>query len=145
AQSNTPAPAPEPVPGETAGEVNVIVVTGTSIRGVAPVGSNLVTMSAEALAATGAQTVTGALESVPSLSGAAGQGQTSAFYQPSIHQLGASASNSTLVLVDGHRGPTGGTNHTFIDPNMIPYNMVQRVDVLAEGASSVYGSDAVAG
>jgi iron complex outermembrane recepter protein len=126
-------------------ETRDIVVTGTSLRGVAPVGSNLVSVSTEALAATGAQTVTGALQSVPALSGTSGQGATSAFYQPSIHQLGASASNSTLVLIDGHRGPTGGTNHTFLDPNIVPFNMIQRVDVLAEGASSIYGSDAVAG
>lgn len=122
-----------------------IVVTGSSIRGAAPVGSNLVAVTTEDLAATGAQTVTGALQAIPSLSGTTGQGSTSAFYQPSIHQLGASASNSTLVLIDGHRGPTGGTNHTFLDPNIVPFNMLERVDVLAEGASSVYGSDAVAG
>lgn len=140
-------PTDEEIEAEAAadGDVQEIVVTGTSIRGAAPVGSNLVTVSTEALMATGAQTVTGALQSVPSLSGTTGQGTTSAFYQPSIHQLGASASNSTLVLIDGHRGPTGGTNHTFLDPNIIPFNMLQRVDVLAEGASSVYGSDAVAG
>jgi iron complex outermembrane receptor protein len=122
-----------------------IIVTGTSIRGTAPIGSNLVAVGAQALKDTGAQTVTGALASVPSLSGITGQGNTSAFYQPSIHQLGASASNSTLVLIDGHRGPTGGTNHTFLDPNIVPNIMLERVEVLAEGASSIYGSDAVAG
>ncbi|MES1972336.1 MAG: TonB-dependent receptor [Pseudomonadota bacterium] len=122
-----------------------IIVTGTSIRGVAPIGSNLVAVGAQTLRDTGAQTVTGALASVPSLSGITGQGNTSAFYQPSIHQLGASASNSTLVLIDGHRGPTGGTNHTFLDPNIVPSIMLERVEVLAEGASSIYGSDAVAG
>jgi iron complex outermembrane receptor protein len=126
-------------------EIEAIVVTGTSIRGVAPVGSNLVSVGQEQLRETGSQTVTGALAQVPSLSGVTGQGTTAAFYQPSIRQLGASASNSTLVIIDGHRGPTGGTNHTFIDPNMLPSIMVERVEVLAEGASSLYGSDAVAG
>lgn len=140
--SDLPATGASGSPGDASGE---IVVTGTSIRGRAPVGSNLVSVSTEALAATGAQTVTGALETIPSLSGITGQGPTAAFYQPSIHQLGASASNSTLVLIDGHRGPTGGTNHTFLDPNIVPENMLQRVEVLAEGSSSVYGSDAVAG
>jgi len=128
-----------------ANSVEEIVVTGTALRGVAPVGSNLVSVNREALQATGSQTVTGALASVPALSGITGQGTTSAFYQPSIHQLGASASNSTLVLIDGHRGPTGGTNHTFLDPNIVPGIAIERVEVLAEGASSLYGSDAVAG
>jgi iron complex outermembrane receptor protein len=142
APQSVAAPAAEP-PIDNA--VEEIVVTGTSIRGVAPVGSNLVSVNQEALRATGAQNVTGALQAVPALSGTTGQGTTSAFYQPSIHQLGASASNSTLVLIDGHRGPTGGTNHTFLDPNIVPGLMIERVEVLAEGASSVYGSDAVAG
>jgi iron complex outermembrane receptor protein len=139
---NSPAPVPVTDAEELQGD---IIVTGTSIRGVAPIGSNLVAVGAEALHDTGAQTVTGALASVPSLSGITGQGNTSAFYQPSIHQLGASASNSTLVLIDGHRGPTGGTNHSFLDPNIVPNIMLERVEVLAEGASSIYGSDAVAG
>ena len=138
-------PLPGADDGSAAEPQQDIVVTGTSIRGVAPIGSNLVAVGAETLHDTGAQTVTGALASVPSLSGITGQGNTSAFYQPSIHQLGASASNSTLVLIDGHRGPTGGTNHTFLDPNIVPNIMLERVEVLAEGASSIYGSDAVAG
>jgi iron complex outermembrane receptor protein len=142
----TPDAAPPAADDQSTAEPQQdIVVTGTSIRGVAPIGSNLVAVGAEALHDTGAQTVTGALASVPSLSGITGQGNTSAFYQPSIHQLGASASNSTLVLIDGHRGPTGGTNHTFLDPNIVPNIMLERVEVLAEGASSIYGSDAVAG
>lgn len=136
------AAAGQPTTGNV---IEEIIVTGTAIRGVAPVGSNLVSVNREALKVTGSQTVTGALASVPSLSGITGQGTTSAFYQPSIHQLGASASNSTLVLIDGHRGPTGGTNHTFLDPNIVPGIAMERVEVLAEGASSLYGSDAVAG
>lgn len=128
-------------------ELEEVVVTGTSLRGVAPVGSNLISVGTEDLKATGSAIVTQALATVPALSnfGAAVQGGTGAHYQPSIHSLGASASNSTLVLIDGHRGPTGGTNHTFLDPNIIPVGMVERVEVLAEGASATYGSDAVAG
>ncbi len=44
----------------------------------------------------------------------------------------------TLVLINGHRYLSG-------DPNAIPANMVERIEVLTDGASSVYGSDAVAG
>ena len=49
--------------------VEEIVVTGTSIRGVAPVGSNLVSVNQEALRATGAQNVTGALHMGHALNG----------------------------------------------------------------------------
>src|SRR6185437_14304629 len=44
----------------------------------------------------------------------------------------------TLVLIDGQRMANQ-------DINMIPQNMIERVDVLAEGASTVYGSDAIGG
>ena len=64
-----------------------------------------------------------------------------------IHQIGASAQNSTLVIMDGHRLPVAGSGNgnPVVDPNIIPQNMLERVEVLADGASSVYGSDAVSG
>ena len=43
------------------------------------------------------------------------------------------------------RTPGGGAQFNQTDPNIIPTSAMQRVDVLADGASSVYGSDAVAG
>lgn len=143
--SNAPSNQPGGGSGATVGEV---VVTGTSIRGVAPVGSNLIAVGPSDIKATGAVNLEQALANVPALTGmgSVGQGQTNnSYYQPTIHSLGASASNSTLILIDGHRLPTGGTNHSTADPNILPLNMVQRVEVLPEGASSVYGSDAVAG
>ena len=52
--------------------------------------------------------------------------------------------NRTLVLLDGDRiVPTALTN--IIDFNMLPTTLLQRVDVVTGGASSTYGSDAVAG
>ena len=43
------------------------------------------------------------------------------------------------------RTPGGGAQFNQTDPNMLPTAVMERVDVLADGASSVYGSDAVAG
>jgi iron complex outermembrane receptor protein len=129
--------------------VEQVTVTGTSIRGVAPPGTNLITLSPDDIAATGAMTVQQALADVPAISGFGNAGEGSSihnnYYQPSIHQLGASASNATLVLMDGHLTPTGGTNHSTADPNIIPANMLQTVQVIANGDSSIYGSNAVAG
>ena len=88
------------------------------------------------------------MQTVPSMSNANAitQGEIrSDYYSPSIHDLGASASNSTLILFDGHRVPEGDTQHSETDPNIIPIAALQRVEVLATGASSIYGSDAVAG
>ena len=129
-----------------------IVVTGSSIKGVAPVGSNLVTIGRDQIDKLGASTVQQILKSVPAVVGlnSPGQGGFGSFdgagtNAPTIHGLGASASNSTLILLNGHRLPLGGANHALADPNIVPPGMLQRVEVLADGASSVYGSDAVAG
>lgn len=92
------------------------------------------------------------LKTVPAVVGlnSAGQGSYGSFdgagtNAPTIHGLGASASNSTLILINGHRLPLSGLNHTLADPNILAPLALERVEVLADGASSVYGSDAVAG
>ncbi|MGA7616424.1 MAG: TonB-dependent receptor [Thermoanaerobaculia bacterium] len=59
-----------------------------------------------------------------------------------LRHLGATR---TLVLVNGHRMPAGDRFALSPDLNMIPGELVKRVDVLTGGASAVYGADAVAG
>lgn len=149
AQSATPQTAQADDSDPTNAE---IIVTGSSIKGVAPVGSNLIAVSRDSIEKTNAQSVQQILRSVPAVVGlgSAGQGSfgsasASGTNAPTIHGLGASASNSTLNIIDGHRIPLSGVNHALGDPNMVPANMIERVEVLPEGASSVYGSDAVAG
>ena len=146
------AQAAPPAAGENAPTNEDIVVTGSSLKGVAPVGSNLVTVGREDLDKLGASTVQQVLKSVPAVVGlnSPGQGGFGSFdgagtNAPTIHSLGASASNSTLILLNGHRLPVGGANHVLADPNIVPPMMLERVEVLSDGASSVYGSDAVAG
>ncbi len=135
--------------GGAASGVEEVVVTGTSIRGIPPIGSNLITVDDMAIKQSGAQTLQQVFAETPVLTGFGmiGQGQTNnSFLQPTIHQLGGSSSNATLVIVDGHRSPTGSTNHSNqVDPGIIPANMIQRVEILPDGASSVYGSDAITG
>ena len=139
-------------PADTGAKLEEIVITGTSIRGAAPVGANLITVGREQIAETGAQTMQQILSSVPAVTGFGnasqggfGSADASGTYAPTIHGLGASASNGTLVLIDGHRLPLSGINHTLADPNIISPLAVDRVEVLPDGASSTYGSDAVAG
>jgi iron complex outermembrane receptor protein len=56
---------------------------------------------------------------------------------------------STLVLLNGRRLPDNGSNarggRRFVDVNQIPLAAVQSVEVLTDGASAIYGSDAVGG
>jgi iron complex outermembrane receptor protein len=143
---------PASQPADTGSKLEEIVITGTSIRGAAPVGANLITVGRDQIAETGAQTMQQILSSVPAVTGFGnasqggfGSADASGTYAPTIHGLGASASNGTLVLIDGHRLPLSGINHTLADPNIIAPLAVDRVEVLPDGASSTYGSDAVAG
>ena len=132
--------------------VEQVTITGTSIKGIAPVGSNLITVDQSAIADVGAVTVSEVLANVPAITGMGNSGRGSngnggAGASVYIHQIGASAQNSTLVIMDGHRLPVAGSGNgnPVVDPNIIPQNMLERVEVLADGASSVYGSDAVSG
>jgi iron complex outermembrane receptor protein len=153
--SNAVQAAQTAAPGiaaQTNAPTEAIVVTGTSIRGVAPVGSNLISVGRQAIEQTGVQSVQQILKTVPAVVGLGSSGQgsfgsadASGTNAPTIHGLGASASNSTLIIVDSHRFPLAGVNHALADPNIIPPNAIERVEVLPDGASSVYGSDAVAG
>jgi len=132
-----------------ADSVESVTVTGTSFRGVAPVGGNLVSVGRAEIEKTAAQNAQQILKNVPAITGLGMSGVTqnagNSYYAPTIHSLGASASNSTLVLIDGHRLPLGHISLALPDPSMLPPIAMERVEVLAEGASSVYGSDAVAG
>ena len=129
-----------------------VTVTGTSIKGVAVVGSNVVQLGQKEITEVGVSNVTQALVDVPAIEnlGSAGRGNTNSTNgQPGvaiyIHDVGAMGSGSTLVLIDGHRAVESGQTNYFVNPNVLPSNMLQRVDVLSDGSSAVYGSDAIAG
>ena len=140
-----PAAPPPPV-----GEEEVLI-TGTLIRGAAAVGVPVTALDAEAFQEQGALTVSDVLRSVPSItvmaegfSLATGTGNFTKAAGVNIHDLNGSTPR-TLVLFDGYRFPLQGNDNSQTDPSTIPAIMTQRVDVLADGASAIYGSDAVAG
>lgn len=64
------------------------------------------------------------------------------FAEVSLRGLGGSR---TLVLIDGRRAPKGATVGDSTDLNAIPLAAVERVEILTDGASAVYGSDAIGG
>ncbi|WP_417620194.1 TonB-dependent receptor plug domain-containing protein [Parasphingorhabdus sp.] len=132
--------------GESAAAKDIIVVTGTSIRGVPPTGSNLIGVTREDIAIIGATTTPDLLASVPQLNSFntaprannAGAGS----FAPGLRSLPASA---TLPLMNGHRLVAGGANETNPDFPFLPELAIERVEIVADGASSIYGSDAIAG
>ncbi|ESQ87263.1 TonB-dependent receptor domain-containing protein [Asticcacaulis benevestitus] len=134
-------------------DTTVVVVTGTSIRGKPPVGASIDTISRDEIKATAATNVTELLRSAPEIGsfnttgGNTGRDQANFVDQPAIHGVGVGNGGGglTLVLVNGHRLPGAGINQTAPDPSSIPTSALQRVEVIADGASSIYGSDAIAG
>nr|WP_298723010.1 TonB-dependent receptor [uncultured Steroidobacter sp.] len=138
-----------PTSGAGASEqLETVLVTGSSIRGAVPVGSNMVAVGQDTIEKTAAINLSTLVNTVPAIStsGSLAQGENVfSYYSPQIHSLAGSSSNTTLVVADGLRIPGGGTQFNQSDPNIIPISAIQRVEVLADGASSVYGSDAVAG
>src|SRR5690606_21374716 len=129
-----------------------IVVTGSRIRGIDPVGSAVIAIDAERIAEVPVTCTNDLLRRVPQVvslganraGGAAQNGAANATRGAGINLRGLST-NATLLLYDGKRLPPMGTQGQFTDPSVIPSIALGRVEVVADGASAIYGSDAVAG
>lgn len=136
---------------QNAAPVETVVVTGTNIRGAQPTGSNLITVDRAAIETTGAQNVVQLMANVPGITNfgnaaaTGGNSDGAGGFAPAIHNIGGGSSSATLVLINGHRFPTQGLTEAQADPTAIPASALERVEVLPDGASSTYGSDAVAG
>jgi iron complex outermembrane receptor protein len=149
AQDTVPTPTPSDQVASEEGDTE-IVVTGTQLRGIAPVGTNVVSLSQENIAATGATSANDILTKVPQVTSAFGNTPMAppgglAIIRPNIRGLGASGTNTTLVIVDGHRVVGAGVVQSTPDPDVIPLGALERVDIVPDGGSSIYGSDAIGG
>ncbi|KHA79287.1 TonB-dependent receptor [Janthinobacterium lividum] len=127
--------------------IQKVEITGSSIKRIAVEGALPVQrLSQEAIAKSGATSVADLIQALPAMQGftigavAAGSdsgGNTSA----SLHGIGESY---TLVLLNGRRIAPQGSG-TTVNLNAIPMSAVERVEILTDGASALYGSDAIAG
>ncbi|HTN40116.1 MAG TPA: TonB-dependent receptor plug domain-containing protein, partial [Asticcacaulis sp.] len=156
AQEATPAPdtaaTPEAAPSDEA--PTEIVVTGSRIRRSefnSPSPVQIITAEKSSLSG-----MVSAAEILQNSSIASGSGQINNTFTGyvvnggdgintvSLRGLGAQRS---LVLLNGHRMPPAGVGGTVaaVDLNTIPDSVVSRYEILKDGASSIYGSDAVAG
>ncbi len=100
----------------------------------------------EQLELTGAQTVADVLKFLPAVSG--NSTSTSVSQEDdgtAIVSLRYLPASNTLVLINGRRIIGNGYNGEATDLNTIPLSLVERVEILKDGASAVYGSDAIAG
>ncbi len=135
---------------DVATEVGEIVVTGSRIRRDptnAP--TPLIQVQREALLTTGQSSVINYLATIPALSNSVVPSDTTGsnlgdggLSLPNLRSLG---SNRTLTLVDGRRhvGSSGGS--LSVDVDAIPRLLIQNIEIVTGGASSVYGADAVSG
>jgi iron complex outermembrane receptor protein len=134
---------------QEAGEQSMqrVEITGSSIKRIAAEASLPVqSFSEKDIKKTGVTTVTDFIQQIPAMQGftsaaasvgGGGGGITTA----SIHDIGE---QYTLVLLNGRRIAPSNSG-TTIDLNSIPLSAVQRVEVLTDGASALYGADAIAG
>jgi outer membrane receptor protein involved in Fe transport len=94
---------------------------------------------------TGLTNIADVLNQLPQVFVDFGQNLSNGSFGTSTVDLRGLGVNRTLVLIDGRRLPAGDPRSYPTDLNAIPSPLVQRVDVLTGGASSIYGSDAIAG
>ena len=132
--------------------VEDIIITGSSIRGVPPTGSALIAVGREAIEESSALNTTDILRETPQVlalgvndsARSTNFGGRNIVYGNAINLRGISP-YATLTLFNGHRwvpmDTVGGTS----DPGFIPGVALERVEIVADGASGVYGSDAVTG
>ena len=148
AQGTAPSPA-------AVAEVERVIVTGSNIPTAEEIGPNPVdTYRPADLEKLGIRNATDLLTNLPQEMGstvnqnafAGGDGSV-------IPNLRGLLPKETLVLVDGKRVAISGIGGAFsvaptfagVDINLIPFPMIDHIDILKDGASAVYGSDAVAG
>jgi iron complex outermembrane recepter protein len=144
------APAPPGAPAPTA-EVERVVVTGSNIPTAEETGPNPVdTYRPQDIEKLGIRNATDLQEFIPQEAGGTvnlniGNGGDGTIQ----FNLRGLLPKETLVLIDGKRVAYGSLNVGAVsggpDINLIPFSMVDHVDILKDGASAVYGSDAIAG
>ncbi|WP_340588990.1 TonB-dependent receptor domain-containing protein [Erythrobacter alti] len=141
---------------DEADEENRIVVTGTLIRGVEETGSKSIDVGAEEIVALGSSTTNELLGEIPQATNlfnarfdgdprSADRQQVSRPNLRGLPGINAATGSTTLVLVDGHRVVPMGVDQASFDPDFIPPGAIEKVEVVLDGGSSLYGADAVGG
>src|SRR5512142_3070767 len=135
--------APEAVPEQ-------VLVTGSLIHGAAAVGVPVTNLGTQDFTETGNVLIGDLFRTVPQANVAPGPsavnsgGHQERETRVNIRGLDGTGPRS-LLMVDGVRFPPQADGLCAIDPSIIPALALDRVDILADGASATYGSDAIAG
>jgi iron complex outermembrane recepter protein len=143
AQETSPTPSPD----RSGVTIEEVIVTGSNIPTSEEVGPNPVdTYRREDITRLGARSATDFIQKLPAATGAAiNENKTNGGDGRVEINLRGVLAKETLVLQDGRRlAPVGFAGNT-VDLNTIPLGLIDHVDILKDGASAIYGADAVAG
>jgi outer membrane receptor protein involved in Fe transport len=129
-----------------------VLITGSLIRGTAAVGVPVINLAPQDFAMTGALTPSDLLRTIPQFNVSPGPTAVSGGnvndqrgIRVNLRQLDSSTAARSLMMIDGMRYPPQGADLCAIDPSIIPASAVERIDLLLDGASATYGSDAIGG
>ena len=128
-----------------------VLITGSLIHGAAAVGVPVTNLGTQDFAQTGSLTTADLFRTVPSALVSPGPVGTNANNnigkqtRVNIRNLDPNDGTRSLMMVDGYRFPPQGEADCTIDPSVIPAIALDRIDILVDGASATYGSDAIAG
>lgn len=155
-QSATTSTSDESSEGATESQsiqLEEITVTGSHIRGVENFSSPIIRFDRAEIERGGYATTQQLIQSLPqslnsisdtTLGGLNGGAEFNASYDGAGINLRGLGGDATLVLLNGRRMAAAG-NGSFVDISLIPLSAIERLDVLTDGASAIYGSDAVGG
>lgn len=132
-----------------------IIVTGSRIgRKDADSVGPILTVTSEDITRSGTSSIGDLLQKLPSagvsLNSNGTQGTSYGASSINLRYLGGAegSGNRVLVLVDGHRWVDGVGQRgfrDFVDLNTMPQGMIDGIEILKDGASAIYGADAIAG
>jgi len=134
-------------------KIEEVVVTGSHIKGELVVPSNLIVISRDDIDRSGYGNISQLMASVPqNFGGGASQttGNLTRDFSGYNTGLGSGVNlrglgtGATLTLLNGSRLSPGGQG-TFIDVSLIPLSAIDHIEILTDGASAIYGSDAIGG
>jgi len=151
-QQSTQQPPSQPPSAKQAQQLQTIVVTGSAIPRIdVETPSPVTVISAVQIQRSGLTTLSDVVRSISAdNSGSIPNSFTGGFAAGSSGvALRGLTVNSTVVLIDGHRNASYAVSddgeRSFVDLNTIPLAAVERIEVLKDGASSLYGADAIGG
>lgn len=151
-----PAAAAAEAPSDASDtRVEKVVVTGSRIRGAKNKTAPVIEITRDDIDKTGYSSTEQIVQSLPQnyTGGENGASEAGRFgSQGGVFNLSSGSgvnlrglgTTSTLVLIDGHR-VASAIRGTAVDISLIPLSAIERVEVLTDGASAIYGSDAIAG